>query len=72
MFLILQYLIYRGLSFLRAKTLDLEEQQPGVEVELRRLLEKPGKRPTRPTLPLNWSSTSEISSCQFVEQASLV
>lgn len=30
---------------LRARTQELEQQQPGVEGELRRLLEKPGKRP---------------------------
>lgn len=29
---------------LRARTQELERQQPGVEWELRRLLEKPGKR----------------------------
>lgn len=29
--------------FNRAKTQDLEEQQPGVEGELRRLINKPGK-----------------------------
>lgn len=30
--------------YLRARTQELEQQQPGVEGELRRLLEKPGKR----------------------------
>lgn len=31
------------IAYLRARTLELEQQQPGVEGELRRLLEKPGK-----------------------------
>lgn len=30
-------------TFVRARTQELEQQQPGVEGELRRLLEKPGK-----------------------------
>jgi len=37
-----------SISF-RARTQDLEEQQPGVEGELRRLINKPGKNEARLT-----------------------
>lgn len=38
-------------SLCRAKTQDLEEQQPGVEGELRRLLDKPGRVARATALP---------------------
>lgn len=46
--------------FTRAKTQDLEEQQPGVEGELRRLINKPGKTQPPPKPP---SSIALISLC---------
>lgn len=50
----------------RAKTQDLEEQQPGVEGELRRLLDKPGRvtqLPGRVTQPANTSVRRKRSCC---------
>lgn len=42
MLYVLNRVIICGLCYDSAKTQDLEEEQPSVEAELRRLMEKPG------------------------------